>query len=215
MAEVIRFYSVRDELGAFSNFAAYPIMIGKKRWPTTEHYFQAQKFTKASDAEEVRQAKTPEIAARLGRSRKKKIRPDWDRARISVMRTALRAKFDQHTDLRDLLLSTGEAKIVEHTDNDDFWGDGGDGSGQNMLGRLLRRSAPSFEARLTFDHSLVSPTCARARVDALVIRTNPSGRRPREPRSAACLASGDLLGDEVSPLVERHDRRPFQPSPIP
>jgi len=47
------------------------------------------------------------------------------------------AKFEQHAGLRELLLSTGEAKLVEHTERDDYWGDGGDGSGRNGLGRLL------------------------------------------------------------------------------
>jgi predicted NAD-dependent protein-ADP-ribosyltransferase YbiA (DUF1768 family) len=42
--EIIRFYSVGDEYGEFSNFAPYPITLGGKRWPTSEHYFQAQKF---------------------------------------------------------------------------------------------------------------------------------------------------------------------------
>ena len=37
----------------------------------------------------------------------------------------------------ELLLATGDAKLVEHTDNDDYWGDGGDGSGRNELGRIL------------------------------------------------------------------------------
>ena len=36
-----------------------------------------------------------------------------------------------------LLLSTGDAKLVEHTENDSYWGDGGDGSGRNMLGQIL------------------------------------------------------------------------------
>ena len=27
--------------------------------------------------------------------------------------------------------------IIEHTAQDDFWGDGGDGRGENWLGRLL------------------------------------------------------------------------------
>ena len=29
--------------------------------------------------------------------------------------------------------------IVEHTENDGYWGDGGDGSGKNMLGQILMR----------------------------------------------------------------------------
>ena len=52
------------------------------------------------------------------------------------MREALEAKFRQHADLAALLLSTGDALLVEHADND-YWGDGGDGSGKNMLERLL------------------------------------------------------------------------------
>jgi ribA/ribD-fused uncharacterized protein len=40
-------------------------------------------------------------------------------------------------ELRVILLATGEAKLVEHTSNDAYWGDGGDGSGKNMLGRVL------------------------------------------------------------------------------
>jgi ribA/ribD-fused uncharacterized protein len=53
------------------------------------------------------------------------------------MREAVLAKFSQHPDLREILLATGDALIVEHTENDSYWGDGGDGSGVNMLGRIL------------------------------------------------------------------------------
>lgn len=137
MSACIQFYSVGDDYGEFSNFADFPILLGKKKWPTTEHYFQAQKFSDPKDKEEVRKANTPHIAARLGRDRKKKIRKDWDAAKIGVMRQALEAKFTQHEELKRLLISTGSAKLVEHTANDNYWGDGGDGSGQNMLGRLL------------------------------------------------------------------------------
>lgn len=137
MSDEIYFYSVQDDFGEFSNFAPFPITIQGKRWPTSEHYFQAQKFLNLADREEVRQARTPALAATLGRSRKKKLRRDWDAVRVSVMRSALQAKFEQHPELRALLLSTGERRLVEHTENDDFWGDGGDGSGDNMLGRLL------------------------------------------------------------------------------
>jgi predicted NAD-dependent protein-ADP-ribosyltransferase YbiA (DUF1768 family) len=36
-----------------------------------------------------------------------------------------------------VLLATGDAELVEHTTNDSYWGDGGDGSGKYMLGRIL------------------------------------------------------------------------------
>ena len=53
------------------------------------------------------------------------------------MREAIRAKFTQDDELKLLLLGTGDAKLVEHTSNDNYWGDGGDGRGRNMLGRIL------------------------------------------------------------------------------
>ena len=133
----IHFYSVSNPWGEFSNFAGYPIVIGGKRWPTSEHYFQAQKFEDAAHREKIRKTASPMIVARLGRSRKVKLRRDWESVKVGIMRDAVRAKFTQHADLRDLLLSTGDAKLVERTENDSYWGDGGDGSGKNMLGRIL------------------------------------------------------------------------------
>lgn len=133
----IEFYSVNAPYGEFSNFAPFPIRLDGKAWPTSEHYFQALKFTDPRVREQVRRAKTAEIAARLGRDRSRKLRRDWDSAKLDLMRRALWAKFTQHPALGELLLSTGQAPIVERTDRDDFWGDGGDGRGQNWLGRLL------------------------------------------------------------------------------
>jgi len=133
----IRFYSVNAEYGELSNFAPYPIKLRGKRWPTSEHFFQAQKFADTRDQEEIRAVSSPMIAARMGRDRKRKLRRDWERVKIGIMREAVEAKFTQHNELRELLLATRDAKLVEHTDNDDFWGDGGDGSGRNELGRVL------------------------------------------------------------------------------
>ncbi len=137
MSEVIYFYRTSDDHGCFSNFAAYLIDVDGKRWPTSEHYFQAQKFEDAAHREAIRRTKSPMVAARMGRDRKKKLRADWESVKDNVMRKAVRAKFEQHADLRAILLATGEATLVEHTENDSYWADGGDGSGKNMLGRIL------------------------------------------------------------------------------
>lgn len=136
-ATAIHFYSVSAAYGELSNFALYPITLKGKRWPTSEHYFQAQKFEAVRDQEEIRRANTPMLAARWGRDRKRKLRRDWERVKVGVMREAVEAKFRQHDELRALLIETGDATLVEHTENDDFWGDGGDGSGRNELGRIL------------------------------------------------------------------------------
>lgn len=137
MFDTILFYSVTDDYGEFSNFAPYSIHLDRQTWPTVEHYFQAHKFLDKTYQQKIRKTGSPMQAAILGRDRKQKLRKDWESIKVQVMRRALVAKFQQHSDLSDLLFSTGDAKLVEHTENDAYWGDGGDGKGKNMLGQLL------------------------------------------------------------------------------
>lgn len=139
MENVINFYGVGQVYGEFSNFSAYPIKVKGKVWPTSEHYFQAQKFEDKVLQEKVRKAKTPMLAAKLGRDRKLPLRRNWESMKDNVMYEAVKAKFTQYAELKELLLSTSQAKLVEHTENDSYWGDGGNGSGKNKLGKLLMR----------------------------------------------------------------------------
>jgi len=139
MPPVINFYSTTGEYGCFSNFSRHSIFLNGKRWPTTEHFFQAMKFQGTEHEEAVRMAKRPMEAASMGRDRKRPFRRDWESVKDQIMLEAVRAKFTQHDDLKAILLGTGDAKLVEHTANDSYWGDGGDGSGQNMLGQILMR----------------------------------------------------------------------------
>jgi N-glycosidase YbiA len=135
--KVITFYRVSEDYGCFSNFAPYPISMDGKVWLTTEHYFQAQKFEDSEHQEKIRLTKSALIAARLGRSRSKPIRQNWEAIKVSLMTEAVRAKFTQNEKARQILLSTGDVTIVEHSKKDAYWGDGGDGSGQNILGKIL------------------------------------------------------------------------------
>lgn len=137
MGKAIRFYQVNKPYGFFSNFSAHPIHVRGKIWPTSEHYFQAMKFEGTPHEEEVRVAATPAEAARIGRDRALPLRNDWESVKDDVMRVALEAKFTQHEELRAHLLNTGSAEIVEHTENDAYWADSGNGTGKNMLGVLL------------------------------------------------------------------------------
>jgi len=137
--QTIRFYSVAETYGEFSNFAPYPIKLKSKTWPTSEHYFQAQKFAGTAHEDKIRKAASPMKAAELGRTRKVRLRANWDHMKDNVMLEAVRAKFAQHPDLQALLLDTGEAILIEHTENDAYWGDGGDGKGKNRLGKILMK----------------------------------------------------------------------------
>jgi len=135
----IKFYSEKGNWGEFSNFALYPIKLDGKIWPTTEHYFQAQKFENNSYKDKIRKSLSPMKAAELGRSRKVKIKKNWDRVKDNIMYDAVFAKFTQYSELTDLLIQTNDAIIIEHTENDTYWGDGGNGKGKNKLGKILMK----------------------------------------------------------------------------
>ncbi|HLK58236.1 MAG TPA: NADAR family protein [Chthonomonadaceae bacterium] len=136
----IYFYGCQDETyGCFSNFSDYGIELDGAWWPTTEHYFQAQKFvrTDADWAEKIRLARTPGEAKQRGGNRSHPICSDWNVVRDEVMRRAVRKKFETHEEIRAVLLATGEEEIVENAPRDYYWGCGATGTGKNMLGQIL------------------------------------------------------------------------------
>jgi ribA/ribD-fused uncharacterized protein len=146
---VIQFYGTGDEYGCFSNFAHYPIKLMGRSWPTNEHYFQAQKFPGTAYEDEIRKSKSPANAKKMGRTRKYRLRKDWEQVKDGIMREAVLAKFTQHEDIRAILLATGDAVLVEHTRSDDYWGDGGDGHGKNKLGKILMSVRQELRLRET------------------------------------------------------------------
>ncbi|KAF0178477.1 MAG: hypothetical protein FD161_1782 [Limisphaerales bacterium] len=84
----IEFYRINEPFGEFSNFSPHPIVLHGRRWPTVEHYFQAQKFSGTEHVETIRLAHSPMVAARLGRSRQRPLRQDWESVKDGVMREA-------------------------------------------------------------------------------------------------------------------------------
>lgn len=138
-ADEIRFYHSSRLHGEFSNFSAHPVYVRGKIWPTTEHYYQAQKFAGTEREELIRRCPSPTSAKRQAGLWVGERREDWALVKEGVMRDALRAKFTQHPQLRELLTDTRGRTLVEHTEQDAYWGDAGDGTGRNMLGVLLMR----------------------------------------------------------------------------
>jgi ribA/ribD-fused uncharacterized protein len=135
----IRFFSKSDTHREFSNFAPFPIELDGKRWPSSEHYYQAQKFTDAELQARVRAAPKPIAAKKMAEKHRNKIRPDWDAVKDDVMYRVVRCKFETHDELRELLRASGDEEIVEAAPTDYYWGIGRDGTGQNKLGRIIER----------------------------------------------------------------------------
>lgn len=136
MPKVIeRFWGAHRYLSNFYVAPMYDPCWPNKRAQTLEHFFQAHKAELREQQIEILEASTPAISKRLGRKCQK--RPDWDEHKNSVMLHLLRLKFDQHPNLTHLLLSTGDAELVEgNTWGDTYWGVC-DGVGENWLGKLL------------------------------------------------------------------------------
>lgn len=139
MTDDIQFYREFEvPYGCFSNFFESPVAIGNITWPTTEHYFQAMKFEHVPKLfTDIQKASSPALAKKLGGTRTFPMRTDWESIKNDVMYNAVLAKFTQHKNLQQILLQTGNKKLIEHTGRDKYWGDGGDGSGLNMLGKTL------------------------------------------------------------------------------
>ena len=134
----ISFYGTRQQpYGCFSNFSRHGFELDGKWWPTSEHYFQAQKFAGTEHEEAVRRASSPKRAAALGRDRSRPLRRDWEQVKDDVMRRAVQRKFETHPDLQAILLATGDEMIVENAPRDYYWGCGADGTGKNRLGEIL------------------------------------------------------------------------------
>jgi ribA/ribD-fused uncharacterized protein len=177
----IYFYGYRRKpYGCFSNFSPHGFELDGSWWPTSEHYFQAQKFAGTPHVEEVRRAGTPKEAAQMGRDRCRPLRPDWEQVKDEVMRRAVRRKFEAHPDIRAVLLSTGDELIVEKSPRDSYWGCGADGSGQNRLGQILMEVRESLrrgeEQPAAYRRDRFTISTERARLDVAAIHNYLANR---------------------------------------
>ena len=139
----------RAEWGIFSNFCPLPspIAAAGRVWPTSEHLYQAAKFSRNSAVQGlIANAPSAREAARLGRDPGHPIDPNWTARRVDAMRWVLRVKREANRSLVDAELArTDNRPIVEFSTRDTFWGAGPRDDylvGMNRLGRLwmeLRR----------------------------------------------------------------------------
>jgi ribA/ribD-fused uncharacterized protein len=143
---VIRFHSKSDTHRELSNFAPFSVDLDGERWPTTEHYYQAQKFADPVLQAKIRQAEQPILAKNLADEHRARMRPDWDAVKEAIMYRAVRRKLELHAELRELLLATGDEEIVEDVPHDYYWGIGREGTGQNRLGRIMMRIRAELRA---------------------------------------------------------------------
>ena len=138
----IHFYRANEKpYGAFSNLYKRTVVFEGVTYATSEHAYQAGKPRKDNVREWILSAPSPALVAMAAHGLYVwDVAPNWSKIKFERMRAVLVAKFSQHDDLRELLLSTGDARLVETATVKNpvnlEWGEV-NGKGRNMLGVLL------------------------------------------------------------------------------
>jgi ribA/ribD-fused uncharacterized protein len=138
----ISFYRANEKpYGAFSNLFRRSVVFEGSEYPTAEHAYQAGKPRKESVREWLLAAPSASLLAMAAHGLYVwDVAPNWSKTKFDRMKRVLLAKYTQHEDLQDLLLSTGDARLVEVATVDNavnrLWGEV-NGVGKNMLGQLL------------------------------------------------------------------------------
>lgn len=145
MEKHIAFTKVALPYGWLGNMSPYPISYKEKEWKTTEALFQALRFDDEEIIEEIRSAKSPMGAKFIAKKHREKmaIEPLSEKD-LSNMRMCISLKLEQHPELIDLLLKTGDARIYEDVTarkggTGKFWGaalEEGQWIGRNELGKI-------------------------------------------------------------------------------
>lgn len=152
----ILFYIASEKYGEFSNLYPARVFFNGTVWDSTESAYQFYKFKDAKLGAWIIQAPRQSIMAKLSHMfntehyTKLYVRDDWEDFKVSLMRELNIAKYEQHPKLAALLLGTGDQIIVENSSIDWFWGCGSDGSGKNMLGKIL------MEVRTKLQNDLIT-----------------------------------------------------------
>lgn len=126
----------RGDYEFLSNFAPCDVVYEGKTYRTVEHAFQAAKTLNEEERKIFRHVHRPSDAKRWGRE--VTLRSDWESIKTQVMYELVKQKFNNPM-YKEKLLNTGSSLIVEGNDHKDtFWGVC-NGTGSNMLGKIIMR----------------------------------------------------------------------------
>ncbi|MFA6198366.1 MAG: NADAR family protein [Patescibacteria group bacterium] len=135
----VYFFTVAFE--PLNNYSAHTVRIWDKTFPTAEHAFQWKKFSVEHPeiAQRIFEAGSPEAVKKISDANRDKAPVTWLEDKVAIMEQILQAKAEQHEDVREALSRAGDRLIVENSPVDSFWGDGPDGNGENMIGKIWMR----------------------------------------------------------------------------
>lgn len=137
--EAVYFYTPRYY--AFDNFSAFAVEIWGRTFPTVEHAYQWRKYRDDNPeiAEQIFNAKSAYATKKIADANKDGYDESWHDIKELCMEEIIRAKVNQHEKLQALLKETGDKMIAENSPVDYFWGVGEDGTGKNVMGKILMK----------------------------------------------------------------------------
>lgn len=133
----MKIISFQGKYRFLSNFYPALVKLNGTDYRTVEHAFQAAKSMKVRDRAKIINAQSPGEAKRLGRTFV--LRADWEKIKVATMQKLVLEKFTRHPQLKEKLLATGDAELIEgNWWHDTFWGVC-NGEGRNELGKILMK----------------------------------------------------------------------------
>lgn len=145
------FYHEFDENGYMSNWYKSDFIVNGKKYCCNEQYMMEQKvllFGDTETAEKIMHETDQMTIKNLGKAAKGFNERIWNGNKQIIMYRGLMAKFTQNVELRETLVSTGNAILVEASPTDHVWGiemsaddpdalDMNKWKGENLLGFAL------------------------------------------------------------------------------
>ena len=121
-----------------SPFSGHMVEYKGVLYPTAEHAYHCQRYTDPKIVEEIKTARSAKKAWELSQKYKIQQVGGFNEKRVQVMEDICRAKMQQHEDVKEMLLDSGDASIIKNYP-DPFWSIGLNGEGRNELGKLWIR----------------------------------------------------------------------------
>ncbi|KAF9480696.1 DUF1768-domain-containing protein [Pholiota conissans] len=133
------YFSQDGPHSAFMNHSPHRVWYGGEVYPTAAHLYESMKFLgyRQDIVDKLKNCPNVLNLYEVSAPYEKAIRKDWPSIHLEKMEEVLLNKFKQHADLRVLLMSTGDGRIVYEDANDSYWGVDMTGQGENHLGKAL------------------------------------------------------------------------------
>jgi ribA/ribD-fused uncharacterized protein len=160
MTTYIYFWKPHETHGYLGNWYPSPFRSNNILFSNNEQYFMWRKqqlFDSANTALEAQilSATNPKVMKDLGRRVKNFDQNTWDQHKYAIMKAGIYEKFTQNPDLRQKLLDTKTAILVEASPFDNVWGIGLNATdakskpwkGENLLGKALMDIRSSLGAQ--------------------------------------------------------------------